>query len=345
MKNIIFTGLILSTTLITFSASSQEAQPSSEKIRPKIYAYDYWAYQTANDFLNLIDKNPTIQKITQDNAGGDLQCMPVFKNAIKNGVLDIRYALGYFDDSQGIDIMYDGFNYGLSPSLDIEVFHVLRRLLTAPCDTPTKQLCNFQESGDPATGLVTLSKNVNILGAQVLAQMTLTHASASESYEQNKGALVDLQKKLALQSEENYFENIGKSDVVIYNGHSRNGGGPDFNPPLLDKTLHVNYDGYYKVKKIGITRVLNQIKKNPNKDSVLGIFACYSQKHYYSSLMKANSKQRLVLSTDTIDYFDSLHASIGLLEGLLRGQCGDNLNSMIQLNEKLVKGYKAFQIK
>ena len=333
---------------IMFFATSLFLIPSlhaEEKTKPKIYAYDYWAYKTAHEFIDQMDQNTDIKQLSAQNPNGDLQCMPVFKNSIKNGVLDIRYALGYFDDSQGIDIMYDGFNYGLSPSLDVEVFHILRRALTDTCDTPTKQLCGFKETGNPASGLVELSKNVNILGSNVLVKITLTHASASESFTDNKGPLADTQKALTLQSEQNYFDHIGISDVVIYNGHSRNGGGPDFNPPLLDKHLHVDYDGYYRVKKPGITRVLNQMKKNPNKDFILGLFACYSQKHYYSALTKVNKNQRMVLSIDTIDYFDSLHASLGLMESLLRGQCGDNTNKFIQLTEKLSKGYKAFQIK
>ncbi len=330
--------------LVLSSALVQIAQ-AQEKPRPKIYAYDYWAYKTAKEFIQQMDQSTVIQDITAQNQNGDLQCMPVFKNSIKSGVLDIRYALGYFDDSQGIDIMYDGFNYGLSPSLDIEIFHILRRVLTEPCDSKTRQLCEFKETGDPQTGLVVLTKPVTILGSQILAKITLTHASASESYLENKGSMAETQKKLALQSEQNYFDQIGIADVVIYNGHSRNGGGPDFNPPLLDKSLHVDYDGYYRVKKPGITRVLNQIKKNPNKDFILGLFACYSQKHYYSSLVKANKAQKMVLSTDTIDYFDSLHGTLGLMESLLRGQCGDNMNKFIQQNEKLIKGYKAFNVK
>ena len=66
--------------------------------------------------------------------GGEAKCMPMFKNPITNGVMDIRYALGYFDDSQGIDIIYSDFNYGLSPSLDIEVFKVLRGYFTKKCE-------------------------------------------------------------------------------------------------------------------------------------------------------------------------------------------------------------------
>lgn len=343
MKLNIFVGLIF----MTIVSQAQETIPVPEpiKTRREIYAYDYWVFKSSTEHLAAIDENPIILNMSQTYET-DKQCLPIFKNAIKNGVLDIRYALGYFDDSQAIDVLYDGFNYGLSPSLDIGVYNVLRRVLTANCKSNSMQLCEFKESGDPITGKVVLSKKINIFGRKILAQMTLTHASASESFVDNKGKYADLQKKLTLQSEENFFDHIGKSDIVIYNGHSRNGGGPDFNPPRLNGELHVNYDGYYRVKRVGINRMLKQISTSTNKDSVLGLFSCSSEDHFYNDLIKANSQQRLVLSSETIDYFDTIHTSLGLLEGLLRGQCGqNNLSQFLKQNEKIERAFNAFKFK
>jgi hypothetical protein len=312
-----------------------------KKVRPKIYNYNYWLPTFIEDYMKLVVASPVS---VATPAGGPTQCLPVFKNPLKNGVIDIRYALGYFDDSQAIDIMYDDFNYGLSPSLDIEVFHVIRGALTKKCEG-NRVLCSFKESGDPSQGLVVLEKKINLQGAEVLARITLTHASASESFEDNKNLLKDRQDFLTKQSEENYFGAIGKADIVIYNGHSRNGGGPDFNPPILSKDLHVNYDGYYKVKRPGINRVLTMLKQNPNKDSVMGFFSCYSKSHFYNALLRANPKQKLILSSDTINYFDSLYASMGYLEGLLHGQCGQDLADMAKQADSVKEGFTSFQIK
>jgi len=311
--------------------------------RPQLYNYNYWVPKYISQYLTQVDQNKEVQHLTSD-PNTALSCKPVFKNILKNGVMDIRYALGYFDDSQGNDVVYEGVNYGISPSLDIQIYNALREYLILPCATATQKMCGFVESNDPLTGLVKLSKNIDLFGSPVEVVMTLTHASASESFIKNTNELAAEQNRLALQSEQSFFDQIGIADVLIYNGHSRNGGGPDFRPPILDKTLHVDYNGYYEVKKIGINRVLKQIRQQPNKDSILGLFSCYSHKHFYKSLLKANPKQKLVLSTNTIDYFDSLYASLGLMEGLLRGQCGENLNKIIQQNEKLQKGYKGFQI-
>ncbi len=311
-----------------------------------IYDYNFWAYDRIKKYegqivasgiensLNLLETNDSPNK-----------CLPVYKNAIEKGVFDIRYALGYFDDSQGVDILWNNKNWGLSPSLDIGVYNSIRHALTDRCeDNSVLSLCGFTENGDPNYGQVLLEKRIKLLGKSVLVKITLTQASASESFLDNKNSLKDRQDFLTAQSEDNYFNGIGVADVVIYNGHSRNGGGPDFNPPILASNLHVNYDGYYRVKKPGITRVLKQIKNSSRKDAVLTFFSCFSKKHFYNDLIKANPKQRLVLSADTIDYMDSLEASMGYLEGLLSGTCGQDLTNIAKQGDRIKNGFQDFQI-
>lgn len=310
-------------------------------VHPPIYNYGYWFPTYLEDYMKLVDQAPATQAAT---AGGEAKCMPMFKNPITNGVMDIRYALGYFDDSQGIDIIYNNFNYGLSPSLDIEIFKVLRGFFTKKCEG-THVLCGFQESGDPAQGKLVYEKKIILFAKEVTVRMTMTQASASDSFVENKSTLKERQDFLTKQSEENYFGGLGIADIVFYNGHSRNGGGPDFNPPLLGEDLHVNYDGYYKVQRPGIKRVLSQLRTNPNKDSVIGLFSCFSESHFFDMLTKANPKQRMVLSSDKINYLDSLEASIGYLEGLLRGQCGQNLADIAKQGDSVKLGFKGFQIR
>ncbi len=311
----------------------------------EIYAYNFWAYDAIKKYTVEISASPAINTPPVIENGVN-KCLPVFKNPIKNGVFDIRYALGYFDDSQAIDVVWNNANYGLSPSLDIGIFKSIIHALTDVCtDASQVDLCGFRMSGDPDMGKVILEKNISLLGNMVLARITLTQASASESYNDNLDKLQDRQKFLTQQSEENYFGAIGYADVVIYNGHSRNGGGPDFNPPRLNQELHVNYDGYYKVKRPGINHVLEQIKKGPNKDSILTFFSCFSKKHFYDDLLKANPKQRMVLSADTIDYFDSLKVSMGYLEGLMHGACGQELADIAKQGDKIKNAFQGFQIK
>lgn len=333
MKSVI---VILTWILCAFSVYAEEAAPTSG-----VYHYDYWYPIYADQYLQQVEQSAPHQSALES---GNPQCTSVYQNVLNKGTMDIRYALGYFDDSRGTEIVFDGRNYGLSPSLDIEIFYVMKTVLTKKCEG-SRALCGFTESGDPKTGRLVFEKKIQMHGREVAVKLALTHASASESFERNLGELKERQAFLTQQSEENYFGGLGVADVVFYNGHSRNGGGPDFNPPILDKTLHVNYSGYYKVQRPGIKRALSLIKKNPNKDSIVGFFSCYSQSHFHSSLLRANPKQKMILASDTIDYLDSLKGSIGYLEGILKGECSDNLAKMAKHSDSVVKGFKGFQIK
>lgn len=329
------------------TAIAQQNMPIVQQnmpIKPEIYGYHYWVPQVAKEYLQKVDQGLSAQAKTS-SLQSDLQCQNLTGKMLADGHIDIRYALGYFDDSQAKTITYDGFDYGLSPSLDQATYEGLRKVFTTPCESSTMQTCGFvevQDSSLPYGGQTYFVKQVKLFGQKVDVQISLTKASASESYQDNKSVLSAQQAYLARQSEANFFDKINTSDVVIYNGHSRNGGGPDFNPPILDKSLHVNYNGYYLVKKTGIKRILNQIQTNPNKDSILGLFACYSEKHYLSQIKKVNPGQKLILSTDTIDYYDSLRASLGLIEAVMRGRCSSQgINQIFDFDEKLQTGYRA----
>lgn len=314
-----------------------------------VYGYDYWIPIWIQEYVAELVKPSALELARQ--ADPQLQasfnpqkCSPVFEKAFAKNQLDIRYALGYFDDSNGEEQIWDGKNFGMSPSLDIDVYEALHLAITRKCEG-SLVFCGFKVSGERVQGKTVYTKKVNILGREIVARFELTQASASGSHQKNLNELKETQALLTKQSEESFFGGLAEADIVFYNGHSRNGGGPDFNPPVLDSHFKPNYDGYYRVKKPGITRAISQIKKNPNQGLVYGSFSCYSHMHFYNMLIKANPKIRMVLSAETIDYRDTLVASIGYLEGLLQGRCGEDLAQYAKRDQHLYDGFKGFQIK
>ncbi len=295
-----------------------------------IYSYDMVLPSMLQSYMTSVNHEATRE--------GQRSCEDGYATSLADGVYDIRYALGYFDDSTGDERVVNGVNYGLSPSLDITVFEALRNHWVQPCYGGMR-LCGFRESGNPANGKVILTKKQKIQGKSVEVRITLTFASASESFQKNKTTLADKQRFLTAQSEENYFEGLKVADVVFYNGHSRDGGGPDFNPPVLNSRMKTNYSGYYHVKRPGFHRMMESLRQNSNKDVVVGMFSCYSRRHFQKEFLRQNPNQKMVLSADTIDYFDSLLSSVGYLEGLLRGQCGSDLEKTAKQNAKVRGGF------
>ncbi len=312
-------------------------------------ANDIWdntqlGYDSGSKYLSLVDASPAARLKTERPA--DLsKCEPMYKNSLKNEVMDIRYALGYFDASTGEDIVWRRKNYGYSPSLDIGMYNALLAIFSGPCPRNSdRMLCEFQQAVSE-NGLTVLEKRINLFGKSITARITLTHSSISESYQDNRTSYKDQQSYLSAKSEKNFIESIGVADIVIYNGHSRNGGGPDFNPPVLDSTLHPNYSGYYKVQRPGIKKVLEAFKKRPNNHSVVGFFSCSSRSHFYNAIAKASPNQRLILSSDAVDYMDSMRASLGYLEGFLQGYCGQPLADYAKQDKIVKDGFEGFKIK
>lgn len=302
-----------------------------------IYGYDAYLPSIITSYQKDIQ--------TSGKRDGGPQCESMYQPMLQDGVLDVRYAFGYFDDSRGVSIRWGGLNYGISPSLDLTVFEQFRKAVTSPCKIKQIRLCGFSQYGDSRSGKVILEKSMPIQGQDTLVRITMTYASVTEFYSKNTGALADEQRFFTEQSEENFFGGLKVADVVFYNGHSRNGGGPDFNPPILTSHKKTDYKGYYEIQKPGITRTLESLSQNPNPGFVLGLFSCFSRTHFYKDFMLQNPQQRLILSADTIDYFDSLKASIGYLEGILRGQCDKDLEKTAKRNEKVRRGFQQFQMK
>ncbi len=306
-----------------------------------VYGYSYHIPILISDYQKEL-LNPSPLEMAGKSANNQI-CTGVFSKAVAKRSLDIRYALGYFDHSEGGDVIWDNKNWGPSPSLDGEIFFAMREALMRPCEG-SRMFCGFSESGDPEMGKSVYSKTINLLGSAVDVNLTLTHASASYDYKQNLTTLKDRQTFLTAQAEENFFGGLTKADVVFYNGHSRNGGGPDFNPPVLLADGHPNYDGYYKAKRPGIKRVLEIIKKNPNQGLLYGSFSCLSASHFQAALVKANPNLRMILSSDIVDYYQVLKVSIGYLEGLMQGRCGEDLAQFAKRGD-LYKEFKGINIR
>ncbi|MBC7740961.1 MAG: hypothetical protein H7061_02110 [Bdellovibrionaceae bacterium] len=306
---------------------------STTVLAEDVYGLRQYTFEEGMDYLNLIS-NSAASESRDENY---VQCSNLYKKPIANGIIDIRYALGYFDLSEGAEFIWEGENFGISPSLDIGVYQGLIRLLTAPCPRrANRQLCEFQISGSSQPAKTILQKRINLLGHNVTTQITLTHASVSQFYKDNVGPLAADQQQLTAQSENNFFNAIGVADIVLYNGHSRSGGGPDFSPPRLNSELHTDYKQYYSVQKPGLKKLLAALKRNSKNEGVLGLLSCSSKSHFYSTIMKANSNQRLIVSSDFVEYNDSIKASLGYLEGFLQGQCGNQLEETAK-QEAIIK--------
>lgn len=264
------------------------------------------------------------------------QCFKHYSEILNKGSLDIRYAFGYFDESQGKSMGKD-YSY----SLDILAFNDVIDRLTKDCYLPHgHQLCGFQQAGDRISGKVVLTKTLQIHGKPILTRITMTQASATYSYQKNKSSSQEVQAFKTAQSNANFFKGITEADMVIYNGHSRNGGGPDFQPPVLRSyDLHPDYKGFYEVKREGYKKMIQALKVKQNPQMILAMFSCNTREHFANSILSVDPNLKMVLSEGETDYFNTTLASLGYLEAFLRGDCGQNLTDFARRNEKVRRGF------
>jgi hypothetical protein len=112
---------------------------------------------------------------------------------------------------------------------------------------------------------------------------------------------------------------LQQADAVFYNGHSRDGGGPDFAPPRLTENGHVDYTWYEK-NQPGIRPVMKRLD-NDAKVKLLGLFSCSSTKHFDDKLRAAKPGLALISSPKLLYYADANKNMFAALSALLRQEC------------------------
>lgn len=282
------------------------------------YAYDNLLRQQMVDYFRSLQTYDLESKPNLE----PFYCWSNYSEILEKGEMDIRYALGYFDESYG---RHEDGSY--SDAIDGIVYKALLDWFERPCRADTHDvLCGFQRTDRPDNGEVMLTKMKELYGQQIKVNLYLTQASASREHADNTGPLSIKQQIMTSQSELNFFGGLEEADIVFYNGHARDGGGPDFKPPVLrESDLHPNYSGYYQVKREGTKQMLQSLKSRPHKNQILGLFACYTDLHFTKDIEKVAPGMRTIVSHKKPDYFTATTTSLGYLDGLLRGGCGDKL--------------------
>lgn len=277
------------------------------------------------------------QPIVNEASPSSATCQENYQPLLADGRLEIRFALGYFDNSAGNDLN-NQTPESFSKTHDAGARQAIEVFLTRPCSGRLK-LCGFKKLGGNM-GLAKLHKKDILQGKAVEVLVYLTSAAASTSHFDNIGRLAETQTKLSQQSMNNFFGGIKHgADIVLYTGHSRNGGGPDFQPPILrERDGHPDYKGYYEVHRTAEKHMLNMMTVSRNQQQIIGLFSCYSIRHFEREMLSVNADQKMILSHSALPYNQGIYSSVAYLEGMLRGHCGDELESLAEQTPEMRTG-------
>jgi hypothetical protein len=117
-----------------------------------------------------------------------------------------------------------------------------------------------------------------------------------------------------------FLQGLTTADAVIYNGHSRAGGGPDFAPPRLAKSLDVDFE-WYKATEPGFSPIITTLEGAPSRMKLLGLYSCASSKHFLDRVRKAKPDLGLITSPKLIYFSDAMESSIESISSLLAMRC------------------------
>jgi hypothetical protein len=125
-----------------------------------------------------------------------------------------------------------------------------------------------------------------------------------------------------------FYRELVESDIVFYMGHSRLGGGMEFNPQTGVATL------FNAVFRFPMLPVLKALRQRPTKLKMIGMFSCDSNKYFRHDFHGANPSLSLILTTADIYARPAEQASLGALDAVLSKKCARAFHeSMMSVNE------------
>jgi hypothetical protein len=238
------------------------------------------------------------------------KCVATWSDFYSKPEIDIRYVFGYGDDSD--DSVVDD-------TLSRQMF--VDRVMSA-CDSNVR-VCGFARSADDAD--LFEKTVVGPTGEKHKIKLRLTASSNSTSDRINQ-AFSQEQKEKSENAKKVFYAGIGEADMLMYVGHARDGGGPDFSPAIRRKADgKIDYDHYSK-NKPGLEDLTKALTMSRNTPKILGFLACNSER-WLGRLVRMAPKSGLLLSsTDNIAAEAALAQAYAALDSVLWQRCEKSFN-------------------
>lgn len=261
-----------------------------------------------------------------ESPSADRACKSQYDSIYTKPEVNIHVAIGYMDDSENPNgNYYAGVPIVLNESVDSAARAGLIRQLTLPCEGD-QGACGFQRH---PVDQELLSKTITYHGQQTVVHIRATNASATPLFETNTGEGKGRQSIATYRSEENFFGSFSTSDLTVYTGHARGGGGPDFNPPVRLPDGSADYNGYYRVKKPGLKHLFSSLSQASAHPPLLAIIACKSDELFHATVQKAAPGIGLVTTSDLIFFEDGFTATYLVIDSFLRQECGSTFQKSL----------------
>lgn len=146
----------------------------------------------------------------------------------------------------------------------------------------------------------------------------LLHSSSGPDDQENRDN--PHQVWLSEYARRRFLKGVQSSTVVLYNGHSRVGGGPDFEPPQVNSAGGILYDAY-KTEETGLRDLLNALREPGTEIELLGLLSCASNQLFEERLHKAKRGLSIWSSRELLYFADALDDAWNILDALIQMKC------------------------
>ena len=231
-------------------------------------------------------------------------CVKFYKPIIDKSKIRIDYFIGYLNYDERV---VDGFEKA-----------AFRAFLLRPC-VGKDTFCSFKSTPENPEYFYKEMTWAN--GQKKKFEVYLHNASVSSDDASNRKS--NAQKIKSESIRRKFIEAASTSDVLVYSGHSRFGGGPDFFPEKM--TAKGTEDvAFYKKNKPGMKDLTEGLSKRDKDHSLfMNIMAsCDSKKHFAATLKKEpQGPQNALLSNRSVSDHEAQTSIITTLSMLFAGQC------------------------
>lgn len=255
-----------------------------------------------------------------ESPNGIGSCTEKILSRLKNpSELTIGVALGYSDlTDEHFDLVTDSFTLS-----------TLVNNLTQKCSYLGQGFCEFNWVTGSEHDVNMYTRTIQTIDGQYVKINVYTmNASYSIGNSDNKTKYKSEQEKKTQIAKAFYGWALQNADMVFYEGHSRDGGGPDFAPPRPSHSGTVNYP-WYHANKPGLKFLLASLDAADEKPSRLGLFSCASRGHFLKSLKSHAPNSKLYLSTKVVEAGKTKAALMKTLESVMNFECDSELKSRL----------------
>lgn len=275
----------------------------------------------AQDFYKAIQEHmDDLQQIRSATARDtkSLKCINRYNNLMKDGTLNIVVAFGYSDFVPN------------TPVYDWYMTKGLKRALMEPCRQGLNA-CEFKQSKNDPNKLFKMIEDLD--GKMKKVELVLIQGALTGHHPTNISP-INLARQMALCQSvtARFYDEIKKgSEIVYYSGHSRDGGGPDFCPPITRADGHVDYN-WYHAHKPGLKILLGALKNTVKAPQVLALHSCSSLSHFSKAVSAASPGTALMGYRKTVGMTPDFKNMFGGLDALLSFRCQKGLSESMNVD-------------